>query len=178
MTNKNNSVLSGNLVSIDISSSPKKADELDALEQLGKLPDTWYLQGLFTADFCAWVSTQIQQDIIPDLYSAYLVKTGQWVERGDEVRKLEGDLRYAAGKRDEINELLKAERDHSTGLQRLLNAERSDNADVVSALRKDSGDAHRAAQELRGTVNAQAEEIIRLKAALYDLMTGGAPESI
>ena len=100
-------------ISIELD-NPSKAEEIQVLENIR---DTvkgrdLYLASLFTDDMVEWVTKQIQDDIMPDLYACYK----------DEVETADVELEKLRERISELERTLKAERRKTKKeLEELLN---------------------------------------------------------
>lgn len=132
-----------------------------------------YLDSLFTLSMAAWVENRIKDDSCPDLYHWY----SQTIDEAEKARvdfraeiaavnkdnkKYERQLEDAEKRVTELQTKLTT--DHAIWL-----AEREQWNRMTDELRGDKVNLATEARNLHDTVTEQADEIIRLKAKLWDL---------
>ena len=151
-----------------------KATEIKVLEKLHtNLKGTGtYLESLFTFEFAEWVRYQIANDWLPNIYEELNAERNNHsvtkaearldVERLEkEVDDLKEDLNTYRAVVDEQNEKLIAITNEANNWQEAFESAREVQYDIASRLCE---------TEIRYL--QQEEEIIRLKAKLYDLTNG------
>jgi len=96
-------------ISIELD-NPSKAEEIQVLENIRDIVRgrNLYLTSLFTDEMVEWVSKQIKNDIMPDLYAHYKNATNIEVEElRERISELERTLKAERSKtKGELEELL------------------------------------------------------------------------
>lgn len=150
---------------------PSKQEEIDALHKVADVfrnGDT-YLSSFFTNDLLSWCEIQIKNDIGPDLYGTYAYQQSGALSELETLKKdhestvrevnyLQGQL---AGKHNELEQEQKSKAgiiEHCQGVE-------EKNKDLLSALSEMRAER----DEFRNIKESYADELIRLKAKLFDL---------
>ena len=114
-------------------------------------PDS-YLASFLTESLVRWVDCQIVDDLCPDLYGAYLHAFQSAREHDDRLTSLEAELSACTIARDHALETASLYREHG------------------DKLAVEFADACQTIGDVRAHLNNARQEIITLKAKLYDLM--------
>jgi len=156
-------------IQLDIKDNMSKADEISIIEKIsdtlkkvdnGSKEPTNYLKCLFNESFIFWVKQQIQNDIFPEVMQyidGYHIKE-------DELERANGKIKLLI----EDNETLKAENEKLNDkifdfFQRL--------GEVNAEHEKEVDEYLHELEQVKQSLEQKEEEIIRLKAKLYDLMS-------
>lgn len=157
-------------VAINLPDDPSKDEEIDAIvkvvQKFGTAPNgRFYLTSLFTDDLCKWVAQRIRNDFPPDIWGEWMAERAL---NSVEARKVTKDLNdhkaalAVALEAVEATKRLWADADATNA--RVLEAVRRDRDEATDLYRKYSQMHYEADTERK----ALAEQVIRLKAELYD----------
>ena len=147
-----------------------KQEDINTLAQTSnETPESSYLADLYTPEMVEWVIQQISCDFSPDLYAAYESET----KLNADLRQKLSDSRVKVQRKEESRVREDAE------WQRANQQLKTRNIDFqlrINAANDAKWEAENAAQQLRGaqedlaeTIEQQAEEMLKLKALLFDL---------
>jgi len=145
--------------------NPSKAEEIEVLTKIrdavaGK---DLYLVSLFTDDLVAWATKQIQDDVMPDLYAYYQ----------DEIRTADVELGNFRKKLAEVEgkaESLQRELDEKAREMKVLWNQLKTVEEARDAAYEKYEEALATASSIGAEKALVEEEVVKLKARLYDLM--------
>lgn len=169
-------------LTISVSHTSSKADEIQQLAKIAKaIPAGTYLASLFTPQLVEWFSTQVHQDLPPSVT--------------DHFRYLQEELaRSVSERQDTINAMENHKRTLNTRIKTLEGMLQSAEAEIELKSQRIQHQADHLNQKIRRVVeleqqcqalnqtvkSLQAQEIalndqiLRIKAAAWDQMAGGA----
>ena len=125
-----------------------------------------YLAGLFTPEFVLWVNTQIDNDVIPNIFEWWTNDTKSMQDRIRELNeKVDRSDRAIYGSNQTIERLESVERD----LTEMLSASRRN----TSEAQREADEANRKLRYAKQELEQKDLELVKLKARLYDLEHAG-----
>ena len=148
-----------------------KQKEINVLKQTAEATDpNSYLAGLYTESMVAWAAMMINQDFLPDIYGAYEREIGASSELRLELHeeKMRNQHIIAQRERDAVEAERKLEQVHDwlENQTRLANQALS----RVGELEADLYLKQCENEELGEKLAERDDEILRLKAKMFDLM--------
>jgi hypothetical protein len=153
--------------------NPSKADEIKVLEKLEgifKGTDT-YLASLFNCHLSGWVEKRIKNDFPPDIFEAYRHREEELQKKADDANKAASIFQ---GEAHAAKRILEEEQKTVKSLSedlRISEDLRERETDKVALAHELHEDAVVGLEELNRQLEEKDQEIVKLKAALYDAMT-------
>jgi len=150
----------------DITNDMAKADEIEILKKLQRIYDDFpdnYLASLFTGEFVGWASNRIRDDVMVDAYE-YI----QNFYGNPEIDQLKLEVQDKEDILKATKVVLEDKEQTIAKLEQQIETQRTKIINLEDHL-------HNARNEIGETGNkfsAQAQEILELKAKLYDLVAG------
>lgn len=154
-----------------LSNDPSKIEEIAFLEEIAEsIPDCAYLKDFFAPELIGWAVSQIKSDFPPHAYD-WLNKAGEVSELKREINQKDVNIERQA---QEINDLTDSV-DHLNEQVRRQSKDAVETEDALSAALRELDSANHKREGLKAQLSYKDQEIIKLKAALFDLI---APENL
>jgi hypothetical protein len=162
-----------------VPTTASKAEELDTLRKISEVfAAGTYLHDFFTLRLFSWIETQLKNDFAPDVFMLVDGARDAEMKANAEAHRAESAL--AAAQQDhrrQIEILETALRERSKEIERWTNdsgykAEQIARlCDEATELYHQARDANAARAEAEAEHEQAAQEILRLKAQMFDMMT-------
>lgn len=148
-------------------SNPTKIQEIAFLHEVAEsVPGCSYMASLFTSELLVWVEAQIRQDVSPDVWHNMEHFREAHNKAVDAGRAKVKDLEQQLSKQDEILKGL-------TERHQVLKDRADEYREEGNQLGRDLAKAVTVGYEREGRIAALEDEVICLKAKLYDVLIGG-----
>ena len=152
-------------MNLRLSADPSKAEEIEVVEKLANWVrgQDWYLTSFITPELASWVASNIRNDFPSDIY-AYYTEAQKEVGRG--FKQLEEELMTLKAELIRKEERIARQEASLEDWSEDLTSKRKRIVELLKAFDEVSTRAEEAERDL----DAAHEEIVRLKAKLYDAL--------